>query len=190
MYHGQPYASKQEYRDGRAVAYSMAWHGTVRNHGNAEKALNPCRFSVSMAFVSEFRPDPKKADEDELAQTTYGGVAEWFKAAVLKTAVARKGTVSSNLTSSASKQNRSSLLRICFVLTEGRFDEKAARDAEPAGEALRRGRGKLRATASRLSVTESHLPKHPAAKHFYPTPPSRLSIYIPFHLGPAYLSKD
>jgi hypothetical protein len=53
-------------------------------HKKAKKTLNPSRFSVSMAFVSEF-----------------GGVAEWFKAAVLKTAVARKGTVSSNLTSSA-----------------------------------------------------------------------------------------
>ncbi len=115
MYHGQPHASKQEYRDGRAVAYSTTWHSTARNQGKAGNALNPCRFSVSMAFVSEFRPDPKKADEDELAQTTYGGVAEWFKAAVLKTAVARKGTVSSNLTSSALRDFSRTKYQIPFV---------------------------------------------------------------------------
>lgn len=32
-------------------------------------------------------------------------------------------------------------------------DEKGGSDAEPAGEALSRGRGNLRATASELSVT-------------------------------------
>jgi hypothetical protein len=61
------------------------YHGWDKKSARSlPSALKQGLFSASMAFVSEI-----------------GGVAEWFKAAVLKTAVARKGTVSSNLTSSA-----------------------------------------------------------------------------------------